>query len=237
MAPLGGYTAYFTLPFRIETGGWFAIHNAPNGRAIGIRAGGPDSTQVMLSFLSAPLGWERQESSRQKQLLCDTFAGVGWEVPRVLEAMWSAPDFYFDLTAQVRMEHWTRGRVALLGDAGYSPSPVTGLGTSLALVGAYVLAGELARSSGHYEEAFARYESAIRGYVEQCQELPPMGLEGMLPRTRRAIFMRNVFMRMMKHWPVRNLVASTFHKAEAIELQDYAFAASASRSTAAAGLK
>jgi 2-polyprenyl-6-methoxyphenol hydroxylase-like FAD-dependent oxidoreductase len=109
----------------------------------------------------------------------------------------------------------------VLGDAGYSPSPVTGLGTSLALVGAYVLAGELARSNGAYEMAFGRYESVMRHYVKQCQELPPGGLEGMLPRTRHAIWMRNLSMRTMTRWPVRNLVAGLFRKADAIVLDDY----------------
>ncbi|MBV9546997.1 MAG: FAD-dependent monooxygenase, partial [Chloroflexi bacterium] len=232
IAPLGGYTAYFTLPFRIETGGWFVIHNAPGGRAIGVRPGGQDSTQVMLSFLSPPLGYERQAAVQQKVILEETFAGVGWEVPRVLAAMWSATDFYFDLIAQVRMEQWTRGRVGLLGDAAYSPSPVTGLGTSLALVGAYVLAGELARSGGAYDVAFAHYESVMRDYVTQCQELPPGGVEGMLPRSRRAIWMRNESMRMMTRWPIRNIVAPVFHKADAIVLDDYAASAQSPRACA-----
>jgi 2-polyprenyl-6-methoxyphenol hydroxylase-like FAD-dependent oxidoreductase len=225
IAPLGGYAAYFTLPYRIETEGWFAIHNAPGGRAIGLRPGGPTTTQVMLSFLSPPLGYERESSARQKALLARTFAGVGWEAPRALGAMREVADFYFDLVAQVKMPRWTRGRVALVGDAGYSPSPVTGLGTSLALVGACVLAGELARSDGAYGTAFARYESVMRDYVKQCQELPPGGIQGMLPRTRPAIWMRNLSMRMMTHWPVRNLVAGMFNKADAIELEDYLAAA------------
>jgi 2-polyprenyl-6-methoxyphenol hydroxylase-like FAD-dependent oxidoreductase len=110
---------------------------------------------------------------------------------------------------------------------------VTGLGTSLALVGAYVLAGELARSSGAYNVAFARYESVMRDYVKQCQALPPGGLEGMLPRTRRAIWMRNLSTRMMTRWPMRNLVARLFQKADAIVLQDYATSASADLAMAA----
>jgi 2-polyprenyl-6-methoxyphenol hydroxylase-like FAD-dependent oxidoreductase len=221
VTPLGGYTAYFTLPVRIETGNWFAMHNAPAGRLIGIRPGGPDSTQVMLSFLSPPLGYERLGATRQQEILAETFAGVGWLAPRVLRDMSSARDFYFDLIAQVHMERYTRGRVALLGDASYSPSPVTGLGTSLALVGAYVLAGELARSGGVHHAAFARYESVMRGYVKHCQELPPFGLEGMLPRTRQAIWMRNLSMQMMTRWPVRDWVAGLFHKADSIALEDY----------------
>jgi 2-polyprenyl-6-methoxyphenol hydroxylase-like FAD-dependent oxidoreductase len=221
VAPLGGYTAYFTLPFSIETRNWFVMHNAPGGRLIGVRPGGPQAVQVMLSFLSPPRGHERQTASTQKELLREVFAGVGWLVPRVLQEMSSSRDFYFDLIAQVRMERFTSGRVALVGDAGYSPSPVTGLGTSLALVGAYVLAGELGRSSGAFDVALARYESIMRDYVKQCQALPPGGLEGMLPRTRGAIWMRNLSMRMMTRWPVRNLVAGLFQKADAIVLDDY----------------
>jgi 2-polyprenyl-6-methoxyphenol hydroxylase-like FAD-dependent oxidoreductase len=188
----------------------------------------------MLSFLCPPRGYERLSASKQIELLREVFAGVGWLVPRVLQEMSSARDFYFDLIAQVRMQHFTSGRVALVGDAAYSPSPVTGLGTSLALVGAYVLAGELARSSGAYDVAFARYESVMRDYVKQCQELPPGGLEGMLPRTRRAIGMRNLSMRLMTRWPVRNLVARLFHKADAIVLEDYFYAAPADLAMAAA---
>jgi 2-polyprenyl-6-methoxyphenol hydroxylase-like FAD-dependent oxidoreductase len=135
--------------------------------------------------------------------------------------MWDASDLYFDLVAQVRMNCWTRGRVALLGDAGYSPSPVTGLGTSLALVGAYVLGGELARSNRAHDAAFAGYESVMRDYVKQCQELPPGGIRGMLPPTNHAIWMRNMSMRMMTRWPLRNLVSRLFQKADAVELEDY----------------
>ena len=221
VAPLGGYTAYFTIPHRIDTNDWFVIHNAPGGRAIGIRSGGPCATQVMLMFLSPSLGYERFEPARQKQILTRTFAGIGWEAPRVLDAMWDASDFYFDLVAQVRMERWTRGRVALLGDAACSPSPVTGLGTSLALVGAYVLAGELARSNGAHDAALPRYQSVMRDYVKQCQVLPPGGLEGILPRTSPAIWLRNMSMRIMTRWPVRGLVAGMFHRADAIVLDNY----------------
>jgi 2-polyprenyl-6-methoxyphenol hydroxylase-like FAD-dependent oxidoreductase len=221
VATLGGYTAYFTIPYRAETNDWFLMHNAPGGRAIGIRPGGPGTTQVMLMFLSPSLGYERLDSARQKEILSKSFAGIGWEVPRALDAMWDASDLYFDLVAQVRMDCWTRGRVALLGDAGYSPSPVTGLGTSLALVGAYVLGIELARSNGGHDVAFARYASVMRDYVKQCQELPPGGIQGMLPRTNHAIWMRNMSMRMMTRWPLRNLVSKLFQKADAIDLDDY----------------
>ena len=92
---------------------------------------------------------------------------LGWKVPELLAVMESAPDFYLGAIAQVKMPGWTKGRIALCGDAGYCPSPFTGQGTSLALVGAYVLASELARMSSDYAAAFARYEQRIRPFVEQ----------------------------------------------------------------------
>jgi hypothetical protein len=88
-------------------------------------------------------------------------------------------------------------------------------------VGAYVLAGELSRATGAYQVAFARYEAVMRDYVKQCQEQPPGGVEGMLPRTARAIWMRNLSMRMMTRWPIRNVVAGIFHKADCIALDHY----------------
>jgi 2-polyprenyl-6-methoxyphenol hydroxylase-like FAD-dependent oxidoreductase len=154
--------------------------------------------------------------------VAETFARVGWEVPRLLEAMWDAPDFYFDMFGQVHMDRWSNGRVALVGDAGYSPSPSTGLGTSLAIVGAYVLAGELAAAAGNHLAAYGRYEDELHDYVKHCQTLPPGGISGFLPRSRMAIWLRNQSMRVMTSWPWRGLMARTFQKADAITLKDYA---------------
>jgi len=187
----------------------------------------------MFAFASPPLEYDRGDIEAPKRLLADRFAGVDWLVPRMLAAMREAPDFYFDIYGQVRMDAWTRGRVALLGDAGYSPSPLTGLGTSLALVGAYVLAGELAAAGGDHAAAFAAYEREMRDYVAQCQQLPPGGVKGFLPRGAAGIRMRNVSMHMMTRWPLRKLVAKVFQKADAITLKDYpAMARTAPRDSA-----
>ncbi len=119
------------------------------------------------------------------------FAGCGWEVPRLLEAMRHAGDLFFDTVSQIRMPGWSSGRVALVGDAAYAPSFRSGQGTSLALVGAYVLAGELA-SHDNPSEAFAAYERIIRPYVEANQALAING-NGfiLLPRTPQELEARN----------------------------------------------
>ena len=104
-------------------------------------------------------------------MLTSVYQGIGWEVPKLLSMIPAAPDYYFDAAAQIRMEHWSQGRVVLVGDAGYCASPMSGQGTSLALIGAYVLAGELAAASGNYRTAFDRYEHEMRPFVTLNQDL------------------------------------------------------------------
>jgi 2-polyprenyl-6-methoxyphenol hydroxylase-like FAD-dependent oxidoreductase len=119
------------------------------------------------------------------------FADGGWEVPRLLKAMRHAEDLYFDTVSQIRMPVWSSGRVALVGDAAYAPSFLSGQGTSLALVGAYVLAGELA-SQDNPSDAFAAYERMTKPFVEANQAL---AIEGngylLLPRTPQEVAARN----------------------------------------------
>jgi 2-polyprenyl-6-methoxyphenol hydroxylase-like FAD-dependent oxidoreductase len=119
------------------------------------------------------------------------------------------------------MDSWSSGRVVLLGDAAWCPSPLTGLGTSTALVGACVLAGELARAGGDHRAAFAAYERVMRPYIDQAQELPPAGVNGFVPSSRVAIAFFTGMLRLMNRWPVRNLLAGQFAKSDAIELPDY----------------
>jgi 2-polyprenyl-6-methoxyphenol hydroxylase-like FAD-dependent oxidoreductase len=119
------------------------------------------------------------------------------------------------------MDRWTRGRAALLGDAGYCPTPLTGLGTSLSLVGAYVLAGELAAAGGEHRAAFAAYDEVMGPYVRQAQELPPGGVSGYAPGSRAGIALRNLSMRSMNRWPMRKVMEAQFAKAGAVRLPDY----------------
>ncbi|MEV4754754.1 FAD-dependent monooxygenase [Micromonospora sp. NPDC049559] len=220
--PLGGYQAYFTVPDPGDLDNWFLMYNAPGGRVAGIRPENGGTAKAMLSFTSPPLEYDRHDVPGQRRLLAAAFAGVGWRVPALLDALPTAPDFFFDSICQVRVPVWSRGRVALLGDAGYCGSPLTGMGTSMALVGAYVLAGELAAAGGDHGTAFARYQEVMRDYVAQCQELPPGGLNGFAPRTQLMIWARNQSMRMMGRWPMRAILAKQFQKADAITLPDYA---------------
>ena len=222
LRPLGCYTAWFTTPADLDLGGWFLMHNAPGGLVVSARPGRlPGEIKAGLSFRSAPIEYDRRDTGGQQDILARRFAGAGWEAPRLLAAMRTAPDFFFDSVAQVHLDRWSAGRVGLVGDAGYCPTPLTGLGTSLALVGAYVLAGELAVARGDHRVAFARYEQVMRPYVTRGQQLPPGGASGYAPRSRAAIRLRTASMRMMTHWPVRSLLARQFAKAGDIDLPGY----------------
>ncbi len=119
----------------------------------------------------APPDVRKIDVAAQKAWVAEHFADFGWEMPRLLDAMRAAKIFYFGEIAQVLMPSWSRGRIALVGDAGYCPSPLSGQGTSLALVGAYVLAKELAARGVDHGEAFARTEARMRSFVEVNQAI------------------------------------------------------------------
>ncbi|MFE0700761.1 FAD-dependent monooxygenase [Streptomyces sp. NPDC058872] len=224
--PLGLYTAWFTAADDLELDGWYLMHNAPGGLVASARPGRlPGEIKAGLSFRSPPLAYDRRDVAAQQELVAQRFASVGWETPRLLRAMHTAPDFFFDSMGQVRLDSWSHGRVALLGDAGYCATPLTGLGTSLALVGAYVLAGELAAAGGDHHIAFRRYDEVMRPYVSQAQQLPPGGASGFAPSGRLGIRLRDLSMRQMTRWPMRNLLAAQFAKAGDIALPDYSLAA------------
>jgi 2-polyprenyl-6-methoxyphenol hydroxylase-like FAD-dependent oxidoreductase len=170
---LGAYVAIFTTRTHPDLDGWELMYGIPakNGGKTAALYPLPNTAEAiaMFFFAAPPLPYDRQKIEQQKQFVAQAFAGAGWEVPRMLAAMCDAPDFYFDRACQIQMDRWWRGRVALLGDAGYCGSPLGGNGTSMALVGAYVLAGELAAVRGDHRTAFARYETELREYVRRCQ--------------------------------------------------------------------
>jgi 2-polyprenyl-6-methoxyphenol hydroxylase-like FAD-dependent oxidoreductase len=218
---LGAYTAYFTVPDPGDLENWFLMYNAPGGLVAGIRPERGGTAKASLSFTSPPVGYDRLDAREQQRILTGRLAGAGWRVPALLRAMPDAPDFYFDAVCRVRVDRWWRGRVALAGDAGYCGSPLTGLGTSMSLVGAYVLAGELASTPEDHEGAFSRYQEEMRDYVAAATQLPPGGINGFAPRSQLMISLRGLSMRMMTRWPMRRIIAAQFQKSGGIVLKDY----------------
>src|SRR6266567_3261341 len=155
------------------------------GKLVAVRS--TRGNQVLAAFFlfkqPAKLRYDYHDVTQHKQLLAEAFAGEGWEVPRLLEQMHTAPDLYFDAVSQIRMERWSHGRAVLLGDAGYCPALVTGQGSTLAMMGAYILAGELKVALGDYKLAFARYEQAFRPVVRQEQKKAGSNARILVPAT------------------------------------------------------
>src|ERR1700735_4410219 len=165
IGPLGLYLAVFTIPNDLKLDHWQLIYVTPGKSVTVTSARGNREARAIFFFASGPLDYDYRDPAQQQELLAAAFAGEGWEVPGLLTAMREAPDFYFDSVSQVRMGSWSAGRVALVGDAGYCPSPLSGQGSSLAMVGAYVLAGELRAAGGDHRHAFARYQQRMQDFV------------------------------------------------------------------------
>lgn len=164
--PFDVAVAPFTAPNTLGLEDWQLTYKDGASSCSVYTAPGNATLRVNLSFASK-LADIPADRSGQMALVRQNCAHMGWHVPELLEAMKSAHDFYLGSFAQVKMSHWTKGRTVLVGDAAYCPSPYTGQGTSLAIVGAYVLAYELALRPEHHTEAFARYEARMRPYVEE----------------------------------------------------------------------
>jgi 2-polyprenyl-6-methoxyphenol hydroxylase-like FAD-dependent oxidoreductase len=227
--PLGGYNAWFSAPDRVGLDGWYLLYQAPGGLNASMRPSHDAAVaKAGLAFQSEPISYDRHDLNEQRQILVDRFAGAGWECDALLAAAQDADDFYFDSFAQVHMPSWSSGRVALVGDAGYCASPLSGMGTSLALVGAYVLSGELGSADSldaeHISAALARYQTVMRPYVDKCQDLPNT-IDRFAPKSASDIAINASVMKWMQRWPFRPLAAKLwFTAADSIDLPTYSAA-------------
>ncbi len=196
---LGSYLAFFTVPNRLGLRNW-AIGFDDVGRSAGIRAlRDGDEAMAYFGFASEEVDYDYRDIEAQKALVRGFAAGMEWEAPWLLERLDDAPDFYFDSCAQVVMESWSRGRIGLLGDAAFCPSPLSGQGTSLAFVGAYVLAGELAAD---LDTGLERYETVMREFVENTQAMGRANAKTIFAKSRTALRVRYLMMRVMRLKPI-----------------------------------
>jgi len=173
---MGSFISFFSIPnylkldrieLEYQADGKFAIAYCPkDGMA---KAG--------FAFAAEKPEGNIRDESVQKQFIRQIFADDSWEIPRLLDLMDKCTDLYFDCMAQIRMPHFTHENVALVGDAGYCASPMSGQGTSLALIGAYILVDELKKAEGNHATAFPRYEERIKPFIERNQEVAKKSAE------------------------------------------------------------
>lgn len=167
---LGSYISTCTIPNYLNLNQMELICEA-NHKMLSINSdANPEIAIAGFMFRSEHVLKDIRDENEQKQFLWDTFRNFGWESESILNRMQDSDDFYFDIITQVKMDSWTKNRVALIGDAGYCPSPLSGQGNNIALVGAYILAGELKAANGNHIQAFARYNALLRSFADANQQ-------------------------------------------------------------------
>ena len=189
---IGYYVAAFTARgYRPRDELAYVSYGAP-GRQISRFALSHDRTMFLFVFAAERLqGSEPDGLAQRKKTLCDVFAHTEWEWPRIRLLLEASKEVYFDRVSQVQMGTWSRGRVALVGDAAACISLTGGEGTGLAMTEAYVMAGELARHDGNHAIAFAGYERRLRPFVQRKQRAARGFAASFTPRTAMGVWLRN----------------------------------------------
>lgn len=201
--------AYFTISRTPDDDRLWRWYNASQGRSVSLRPDRHGTTRAMLSVQQAPAGQQDWSVDRQKIWLRERFADAGWQSQRVLDGMEATEDFYFDVLRQVRMKRWSNGRVVLTGDAAWCATPIAGIGTTLAITGAYVLASELARSPD-VTTAFAAYDQAMRPMIEEAQGIPKIVPRLMNPHSKLGIRLLHGVLRLASKPSVRGIASKLF---------------------------
>ncbi|MCT9929622.1 FAD-dependent monooxygenase [Planotetraspora sp. A-T 1434] len=165
----GYYVALFSAPNHLGLHAESMLYSEP-GRGMLVYGTRDGEANAMCVFAAEPLDYHRRDVATQKRIVAEAFAGMGWESAKLVAALPGAREFYFDTIGLVQMDHYTKGRVALLGDAGYGAT-TGGMGAGMAMISSYVLAGELAAAGGDHSVAFPQYEQQIRGYAKACQRV------------------------------------------------------------------
>jgi 2-polyprenyl-6-methoxyphenol hydroxylase-like FAD-dependent oxidoreductase len=188
---LGYYVAGWDVPNHWGLDRDWRAYNVPGRMAsIGGDHRDPGRAGAFVVFSSPPLEYDRHDPDQQRRILRQRFGGLGWEVPRLLADLDRATDLYFDQICRVDISPWSRGRIALVGDAA-SGATIGGQGNGTAMVAAYVLAGELARAGGDHRIAFPRYEQRVAGFARRTQKGGDTTGRFLAPRTARGIRIRN----------------------------------------------
>jgi 2-polyprenyl-6-methoxyphenol hydroxylase-like FAD-dependent oxidoreductase len=181
--------------------------------------------KALFVFKSPGFKYDRRDSQQQKNKVAQMFSNAKWQVPQLLKSMQKSTDFYFDTVNQIHMGCWSTGRVALVGDAAYAPSLASGQGSSMAIVGAYVLAGELYAAAGDYPIAYANYEKEMRPFIQRNQELGK-NVKQMVPSSNWRLRLQLLMIRLMPYLPMSSLIIKKIREevrvaANCIEIQDY----------------
>ncbi len=151
-----------------------------------------NKTDIIFTFRpEKEIFYDYRDQEQMKQIVLDQIQGMNWRASEMRDELFNSKSFYFDKFCQIKMSSWTKGRVALVGDAGYCASPAAGMGGSLAIVGATALADAFEKSNGNFELAFDEYNRDLRPFIEEVQTGAVQMLDKLLPKTQEEIDWRN----------------------------------------------
>jgi 2-polyprenyl-6-methoxyphenol hydroxylase-like FAD-dependent oxidoreductase len=187
---LGVYIATMPLGDPVDHPHDILMYNTP-GRLVTIHPSRGDALVAFIFRGAEVAGFDYRDTQQHKRIVTDAYAGVGWRVPELVERLQNADDLYFDSVSRVRLPAWTRGRIALLGDAASCVS-LFGDGSSLAMAGAFTLASALAAHPADHATAFGRYESQHRTLVDPKQRNVGRTMALLIPKTQFGIATRNL---------------------------------------------
>jgi 2-polyprenyl-6-methoxyphenol hydroxylase-like FAD-dependent oxidoreductase len=203
---LGQVFGYFDIENRQRLDHRGVASSLP-GRTAVLQATDPDKPARASFYLTdADIDFDYRDTERNKTMFAERFAGFGWQVPDFVQALVTADPVYFDSIAQVHLDGYSRGRVCLIGDAAWCASPRSGMGTSLAVVGAYVLAQELQAAGDDFPAAFAGYQRLLAPYAARCQKLAVDNLKMDKYSAGWAGRVRNIGLKFLRIPVVRNQV-------------------------------
>ncbi|OQE19151.1 hypothetical protein PENSTE_c016G09446 [Penicillium steckii] len=232
--PVNSWAAYFSIKKDLLNGSQMGYgYSAVGGRTIAI---GPDPSggnritlmsiqrrkdpNAMMKFRQA----NKLGTDALKDFVAKEFAGAGWKWDEVLQGMMGSEDFYTSEWAQVKPPALSKGRFVMVGDAGYAPGP-TGTGTSLALAGAYLLAGEIGKHQGDLTAGLKGYEEGIRPLINEMQKIPPLVPGVFAPQTAWGIWTRNSIFAFLcwsrLPWIFNKLFGSASAHSDGYELPEY----------------
>jgi 2-polyprenyl-6-methoxyphenol hydroxylase-like FAD-dependent oxidoreductase len=192
----GYYTSSYSFGVR-NFNEVFRLYMAPNKQAAIYSTGQNKTTAFFIFSSKEKLSYPSQGIEMQKDILRMEFQKAGWKCAQLLSQLDAASDFYFDVVSQVQMKKWSRGRVTLVGDACSCPSLLSGQGSTLAMVGAYILATELKQANGNHAAAFEQYEATFKPFVDKKQVAAQNFAKAFVAKTNFGIWMRNTFIKLM----------------------------------------
>ena len=216
----GYYTSSYTIDDFSLGNHTFSMYNV-SYKQVAVYSNSGNKTTTFFIFTSPEkLSYPYHDIGKQKQILKTEFENSGWMCPQLLSGIDSTTDFYFDSISQIKMDSWYKGRITLVGDAGYCPSLLSGKGSTLAMVGAYILAGELKQANGDYKAAFKQYEVIFKPFMDKKQKAAQFFAKSFVPKSNFGIWLRNVTFKLMSSSLFSKLFLNQFKDSE-LQLKEY----------------